>query len=331
MRISFTGLFLIFQLCSVYGQDTIVKKDHSKLAVRLIEVNTETLTYKRFDYPDGPLFILEKKEVEAIIYQNGLREELKQPEPEWQTVKYPDTLIMSPLYALREKRMREGTGLMLSFNGALIINGSYSNKPYRDSPESPGHGSSASYYSRPGKEYYTAGFSLGASLLSGKNEYVKRILALQYTQSHAEFNYNYSYIDQAKSNMYATYSGKTELTYKNTSHFVSLMGGFRFKIVKGLHLETCVALHVNAYSKNRINGLITQKNGPDPTAYHTVKDSVSGFTQVHAALALIPKAAYEFQAGQQKLGVYVSYNLALMHRLPWWTFGVSWYPFKKLR
>lgn len=330
MRIFLIGLFLIFQFCSVYGQDTIVKRDHSRLAVRLIEVNTETLTYKRFDYPNGPLIILEKKEVEAVIYQNGLREEFNQAEPEWKTV-YPDTLIMSPLYALREKRAKEGSGLMLSFNGALIINGSYSNKPYRDSPESPGHGSSSSYYSRPGKEYYTAGFSLGASLLSGKNEYVKRIIALQYTQSHAEFNYNYSYIDREKSNMYATYSGKTELTYKNTSHFVSLMGGFRFKIVKGFYLETCVALHVNAYSKNRINGLITQKNGPDPTSYHAVKDSVSGFTQVHAALALIPKASYEFEAGKQKMGVYVSYNLSLVHRLPWRTFGVSWYPFKKLR
>lgn len=322
---------LLFQAGSVFGQDTIVKKDHSKLAVKLIEVSAETLTYKRFDYPDDPLITLEKKEVEAIIYYNGLREEFKQPESDWQTMKSQDTLIMSPLYALREKQAKVGTGLMLSFNAALITNGSYSNKPYRDSPESVGHGSSSYYYSRPGKEYYTMGFSLGVSLLSGRNEYIKRIIALQYTQSHAEFNYNYSYIDRTKSSIYSTYSGKTELTYKNTSHFLSLLGGFRFKIVKGLHLEACVAFHANAYSKNRINGLITQQNGSDPITYHTVKDSVSGFTQVRAALALIPKMTYEFQAGQQKLGVYVSYNLSLKHRLPWWSLGVSWYPFNGLR
>lgn len=327
MKSFFLTLALCFGMWSLHGQDTLVKTDHSRLAVKVIEVNPGTIKYKRFDYPDGPLIILDKKEVLEIVYRNGWREVMTQetvaPAPE------PDTLITSSLYDLPYQKPEPK--LKISFNAALVVNGSYSNKPYRNSPESPGHSPSSQSYARPGKEQYDAGFSLGFTLLSGRNEYFKKLIGIQYVQSKAEFNRHLSSIDVSKSSPYATYSTRTELNYKNTSHFINLVAGFHIKVFRGFSLEPCLSLNMNAYSKSTVNGLITQKNGPDPTTYHSVQDSTSGFTEAHVALSFMPKAVYEFQIREQKLGVYVSYNMALKYRLPWWMFGVTWYPFKSLR
>lgn len=328
MRFFLFCAYLSLQVYAVRAQDTLFKKDRSKLAVKVIEVNPETITYKRFDYLDGPLIILYKKDVSEIVYQNGLREVFEQTNPVLPILPKPDTLIMSPLYALREQAT---PALRIYFHAAAVINGSYSNKPYRDSPENVGHGPSSRSYARPGKEYYNTGFGVGVTLLSGRNEYFKTLLGIQYVQSKAEFNYNSSYIDVSKSNPYATYGGNTELNYKNTSHFVNLVVGIRFKIFKGLSMEPCLNLNINANSTNNINGLITTKNGPDPTTYHVVKDSTSGFTDAHVTASFTPRLVYEFQIKEQRVGMYASYNMALRYRLPWWMFGVSWYPFKKLR
>ncbi len=329
MRFFLVFVYLSLQACSAYAQDTLVKTDQSRLAVKIIEVNPETITYKRFDYPGGPLIILDKKDVSMLVYQNGLREVFDQEKAALPSPLKPDTLIVSPLYALREQQANPNH--RVSFQAGLVVNGSYSNKPYRDSPEAGGHASTSKAYSPPGKEYYCTGLSIGVTLLSGRSEYFKRLIGIQYVQSRADFNYNTSYIDREKSNMYVTYSGKTELNYKNTSHFINLVAGFRFRIFKGFSLEPCLGLNVNAYSTSKVNGLITRKNGPDPTTYQVVKDSTSGFTDAHVTGSFMPRAVYEFQVKKQKLGVYVAYNMALKYRLPWWMFGVSWYPFKKLQ
>jgi hypothetical protein len=326
--------FLMF-LCaclpvlSVYAQDTLVKTDHSKLAVKVIEVNPETVKYKRFDYPDGPLMILDKKEVSAIVYQNGLREMFEPVSVATLTPPTPDTLIVSPLYALREEQAQPK--LRIYFHVAAVINGSYSNKPYKDSPENVGHGGSPDSYSKPGKEYYNTGLSVGVTLLSGRNEYFKTLLGIHYVQSKAEFNRNVSSIDRERSSPYGTYSTNTQLNYKNTSHFINLVAGIRFKIFKGLSMEPCLSLNINAYSTSKVNGTITSNNGPNPDTQHLVKDSTSGFTDAHVTVSFIPRLVYEFKIKEQTVGVYASYNMALRYRLPWLMFGVTWYPFKKLR
>lgn len=326
--------FLIFacvclSVLSMYGQDTLVKTDHSKLAVKVIEVNPVTVKYKRFDYPDGPLIIIDKKEVSAIVYQNGLKEVFEQTKVAALTPPAPDTLIVSPLYALREQQAQPA--LRIYFHVAAVINGSYSNKPYRDYPESAGHGAAPDSYSKPGKEYYNTGLSVGVTLLSGRNAYFKTLLGIHYVQSKAEFNHNKFSMDRERSSPYGTYSTSKQLNYKNTSHFINLVVGIRFKIFKGLSMEPCLSLNMNAYSTSKVNGTITSKNGPNPDTYHLVKDSTSGFTDAHVTVSFIPRLVYEFQIKEQTVGVYASYNMALRYRLPWVLFGVTWYPFKKLR
>jgi hypothetical protein len=54
--------------------DTIVKRNGGKTAVELLEVNTENLVYKRFDYRSGPIFTISKTDIAYIIYGNGKRE-----------------------------------------------------------------------------------------------------------------------------------------------------------------------------------------------------------------------------------------------------------------
>lgn len=61
------------------AQDTLVKRSGDKLVVELIEINPNNILYKRFDYPNGPVFSMVKVEIAEIIYHNGAREQLTNP------------------------------------------------------------------------------------------------------------------------------------------------------------------------------------------------------------------------------------------------------------
>ena len=68
-------LFLIIFLCGVlktYSQDTIyVKNKKTPIISKIIEINSSEIKYKKFNYQDGALFIIDKGEVEKINFKNG--------------------------------------------------------------------------------------------------------------------------------------------------------------------------------------------------------------------------------------------------------------------
>ena len=72
MRIVF--FLLLLSSAFINAQVTIVKRNGEKLAVKLIEVNTNEVRFKRFDYQDGPLFTLAKQEIKTLLYANGANE-----------------------------------------------------------------------------------------------------------------------------------------------------------------------------------------------------------------------------------------------------------------
>ena len=55
----------------VHGQDLIHKTDGELLKVRIISISANEIKYKRFDHADGPLYIVENKEVSKIVFEDG--------------------------------------------------------------------------------------------------------------------------------------------------------------------------------------------------------------------------------------------------------------------
>lgn len=70
LKISF--LFLLSAVSfSAMAQDTIFKKDKTKIYAKIFEVNQDDIKFKDFDNLDGPTFVLEKTEIEKIVFNNG--------------------------------------------------------------------------------------------------------------------------------------------------------------------------------------------------------------------------------------------------------------------
>ncbi len=63
-------LFILYFL-SAFSQDTIVKVTSTQLIVKIIEVSSSDIKYKKWDYLDGPTFVINRSEISKIKYANG--------------------------------------------------------------------------------------------------------------------------------------------------------------------------------------------------------------------------------------------------------------------
>lgn len=84
MRITIrTKLLLLAALCgtgAVRAQDLIVRRDSSRVEARVSEISPESVRYRRFSNPDGPVYVLPVAEVAYIRYANGEVERFASPE-----------------------------------------------------------------------------------------------------------------------------------------------------------------------------------------------------------------------------------------------------------
>ncbi len=69
-------LFVVYLLFSFIGfsQDIIHKKNGTKIKAKIIEIGTDKIKYKRFDFQDGPDYTILKKETDYIEYENGKKD-----------------------------------------------------------------------------------------------------------------------------------------------------------------------------------------------------------------------------------------------------------------
>lgn len=65
--------FLLFGVINTFA-DVIVTLNNQKIDCKILEVNIETLKYKRLDNPEGPSYTILKKEVKSVTYSNGTTE-----------------------------------------------------------------------------------------------------------------------------------------------------------------------------------------------------------------------------------------------------------------
>jgi len=63
-----------------YSQDIIIKMNGDEIEAKIIEINTTEIKYKKHSLPDGPLYVILKKEVFMIKYSNGEKEVINKKE-----------------------------------------------------------------------------------------------------------------------------------------------------------------------------------------------------------------------------------------------------------
>jgi len=75
-----TITWIIGMFGNINCQDVIYKNDGVEIKVKVIEIS-ETIKYRNFDQPDGPIRNLKKEDVFMIIYENGTKEIIKKQYP----------------------------------------------------------------------------------------------------------------------------------------------------------------------------------------------------------------------------------------------------------
>jgi hypothetical protein len=70
-------LFIFLFLVSIFSfsQDTIVKFTGDIIQAKITEITSDAVKYKKFDFQDGPLYVVDKSEIKMIKFSNGLKEE----------------------------------------------------------------------------------------------------------------------------------------------------------------------------------------------------------------------------------------------------------------
>jgi hypothetical protein len=75
----YSALFL-FSL-SAFSQDIIITKEGKSIKTKIIELTSEKVSYKKYDYQDGATIILELSKVRSIVWENGDVDDFDKEEP----------------------------------------------------------------------------------------------------------------------------------------------------------------------------------------------------------------------------------------------------------
>ncbi|RPG60614.1 MAG: hypothetical protein CBD51_000705 [Flavobacteriales bacterium TMED191] len=64
-------LLLLFIPFLSFGQDLLIKKTGNDITVKILEINPDNIKYKKSYNIDGPLFTVDTKDINQIVYKNG--------------------------------------------------------------------------------------------------------------------------------------------------------------------------------------------------------------------------------------------------------------------
>lgn len=98
MKATFIFIFLVIQFC-LSAQDSIYKGRGLVIPAKILEVNIKEISYKRADLLDGPLFIINKNEVQKIKYANGTIDSFKVVK---EVAKVPTVVFVNPKYIAQD-------------------------------------------------------------------------------------------------------------------------------------------------------------------------------------------------------------------------------------
>ena len=81
MKILLLLLIAISAATTGFAQDIIVKKTGEEIQAKVQELTPEAIKYRRFDYLDGPVYSIWKREVFMIRYENGTKDLINPSSP----------------------------------------------------------------------------------------------------------------------------------------------------------------------------------------------------------------------------------------------------------
>jgi len=116
MKALSTIIFLLSVSFSTFSQDVILKRDGSKIEAKVVEITSNTIKYKNFDQPDGPIRNISQNDIEEIIYENGTWEKFEKTEKV--ATSEPSEEKPTPAYTPKDHIF--GSGLFL--DGMLGVN-----------------------------------------------------------------------------------------------------------------------------------------------------------------------------------------------------------------
>ena len=67
-------MLLVASSLTASAQDVIVKKDGSTILSKVIEIGTTEIKYKKWNNQNGPMYTIDKNDVQTINYENGEKE-----------------------------------------------------------------------------------------------------------------------------------------------------------------------------------------------------------------------------------------------------------------
>lgn len=340
-RLHYITLFIFFAAWS-FAQDILVKKDSSRLEVKLLEVRQTEIKYKLFNYQEGPDIIISKNDIAYVVHQNGTKEVINTATTETQgSFQYSNPIVRQGDTTTSKKLTQPRVGDYIKFNleTGIVLNNSFANVP-NNVPYSGRYTDTEEFLSSDKKR--CVGFTGGINFLFGKSPYCKHVIGINYIQSNSQFRNNYYTGDYSD---FAIETSKiTKAEYKTTVHFINISNGLRFSIGQKWHIENNIAINIPVATKNIINGTVTEEHyskipNSSGTSYNNTLVSsettsisvVNNKAKTGVTVSFNPKISYEFNLKNQKVGIFYSYNVAFKYSLPWHVIGILYYPFKKLR
>ena len=70
----FTTLAIVFIISNCFSQDTITFRSLEEVQAKVFEITSTDIKYKKFDNPNGPVFIILRSDVLSIRYENGTKD-----------------------------------------------------------------------------------------------------------------------------------------------------------------------------------------------------------------------------------------------------------------
>ncbi len=227
-----------------------------------------------------------------------------------------------------KKDVRVGDYIKFNVQCGAVINNAYCNVSRKGDDHSKM--TYVEYHNYKNKKYYSS-VNIGFNFIFGRSKFIKHVIGVNYLQSKGDYLQISSGVSKDATERYYSYTNESIVHTK--FDLLNFCSGIKLKIIKDVFLETNLVL--NYTIRKRAQKTVTAHK-EYLTVYLMVPDTTytksenENYDRLYT-VSFCPKLSYEFEIKKQKAGVYLSYNLALGYNLPWWMFGVIYYPFKKLK
>lgn len=334
LKLNILSLFIVGLLNSVFSQDKLIKNDGTELNVNIVEINATEIKYKRFDNPDGPLYISPKSDFARAEFNNGVKEIFKSQTPETQVK--PITAATSKPFT---SEVKIGDWIKFNLEAGVTYNRSFNAIPVRiNGSDRHGNGNDYSKNSLSNKNQLNPYLAL--NFIFGKDEVVRHIMGVSYLNVKSKYDLVSSsgFTQSYGSTPPPYYAQSTVVAVSGDYHIMAINCGINFTVAKGLNISLIGSFGSSIKGTTISNGYRTD--------YITVADTVFPGTSSHTETVLIEneksnvesvgfysgqaKIHYNFKVKNNVFGVFVLGSASLKNRLPYCAIGLTHYPFKKL-